>query len=206
MYLANSINFNYFANTSWFEHRYEKASFVVPRLSRKQGILKLIRPSVCPSVCLSVTKTLTWLISSDVLMIEHWYLACMIVVSSPFNWYHAVTLTFELLQGQSCCRAGDHNSPNLLVISAVHVLAVVILEIPIWHCNVYLLLWAIDKRIVQKCTCQPFKVSFELNLFPTFMTKAVNPYLMLINSLSRILSPYKALHASLSLITLLTST
>ena len=58
------------------------------------------------------------LISSEVLMIEHWYLACMILVTSPFNWHHAVTmtLTFDLLQGQSCCRAGDHNSPNLLVV------------------------------------------------------------------------------------------
>ena len=41
--------------------------FIVPHLSQKQGILKLIRPSVCPYV----TKTLTWLISSEVLMIEH---------------------------------------------------------------------------------------------------------------------------------------
>ena len=73
--------------------------------------------SVRLSVCPSVTKTLTWLISSEVLMIEQWYLVCMILGSSPFNWHHAVTLTltFDLLQGQSCCRAGDHNSPNLLV-------------------------------------------------------------------------------------------
>ena len=41
-------------------------------------------------------------------MIEHWYLVCMILVTSPFNWQHAVTLTltFDLLQGQSFCRAG----------------------------------------------------------------------------------------------------
>ena len=71
--------------------------------------------SVSPSVSLSVTKTLTWLISSEVLMIEHWYLAYMILVTSPFYSYHAVTLTFDLLQGQICCRAGDHNSSNLLV-------------------------------------------------------------------------------------------
>ena len=91
----------------------------VPRLSRKRGTLKLIclsvSPSVRPSVRLSVTKTLTWLISSEVLMIEHWYLACMILVTSPFYRYHAMTLTFDLLQGQICCRAGDHNSSNLLV-------------------------------------------------------------------------------------------
>ena len=41
--------------------------------------------SVCPSVRPSVTKTLTWLISSAVLMTERGYLACMILVSSPFN-------------------------------------------------------------------------------------------------------------------------
>ena len=41
----------------------------------------------------------------------------MIMVTSPFYWYHAVTLTltFDLSQGQICCRAGDHNSSNLLV-------------------------------------------------------------------------------------------
>ena len=105
----------------------------VPRLSRKRGTLNLIRPSVPPSVRpsvrpslrppvpLSVTKTLTWLISSEVLMIEHWYLACMILVTGPFNWHHVVTLTltFDLLQGQICCRAGDLNSPNLLVVFKV---------------------------------------------------------------------------------------
>ena len=82
-----------------------------PRLSRKQGTLKLIRPSirlsVRQSVRLSVSKTLTWLISSEVLMKEHWYFAYMILVTSPFYWYHAMTLTFYLLQGQICCRAGD---------------------------------------------------------------------------------------------------
>ena len=91
----------------------------VPAFRESGGILKLICPSVCQSVRLSVspsvTKTLTWLISFEVLMIEHWYLACMILVTSPFYWYHAVTLTFDLLQGQMCCRAGDHNSSNLLV-------------------------------------------------------------------------------------------
>ena len=86
----------------------------------KAGDIKSHSPvclSVRQSVCLSVTKTLTWLISSEVLMIEHWYLACTILVTSPFYWYHEVTLTltFDLLQGQICCRAGDHNSSNLLV-------------------------------------------------------------------------------------------
>ena len=27
-------------------------------------------------------------------------MACMIIVTSPFYWYHAVTLTFDLSQGQ----------------------------------------------------------------------------------------------------------
>ena len=78
-----------------------------PSLSQKPGTLKLNHPSVCYKV--------TWLIFSEVLKIEHWYLACMILVTSPFNWHHTVTLTFDLLQSQSCCRAGDHSSPNLLV-------------------------------------------------------------------------------------------
>ena len=74
------------------------------------------------SVCPSVTKTLTWLIFSEVLMIEHkWYLACMILVTSPLYWNYAVTLTFDLLQGQICCQAGHHNSLSLLVLICVTV-------------------------------------------------------------------------------------
>ena len=79
---------------------------VVPALWQKRGILKLIRPSV--------TKTFTWLISSEVLMMVHWYLACMILVSSSSHWHHAVTLTFVLFK---VTFAGDHNSPNLLVLA-----------------------------------------------------------------------------------------
>ena len=33
----------------------------------------------------------------------------------PFQLAHAVTFTFDLFQGQISCRAGDHNSPNLVV-------------------------------------------------------------------------------------------
>ena len=46
----------------------------------------------------------------------------MIPVTSPFNRHHAVTLTLtsDLLQGQSCCRVGDHNSPTLLVTLHMH--------------------------------------------------------------------------------------
>ena len=82
---------------------YKYSLFFVPRFREK---ISFVRPSVplsvLPSLRLSVTKTLTWLISSEVLKIEHWYLACMILVTSPFKWYHAVTLTltFDLLQGQ----------------------------------------------------------------------------------------------------------
>ena len=54
-----------------------------PRFSRKLVTLKLIRLSVRLSVFPSVTNTLTWLISSEVLMIDHWYLACFILVTSP---------------------------------------------------------------------------------------------------------------------------
>ena len=41
----------------------------------------------------------------------------MIIVTSPFYWYHAVTLTmtFDQFQGQICCRVGDHKYSNLLV-------------------------------------------------------------------------------------------
>ena len=58
---------------------------------------------------LSVTKTLTPFVSSEVLLIQHWYLACMILVTSPFYWYHVVALTFDILQGKICCRMGDLN-------------------------------------------------------------------------------------------------
>ena len=57
------------------------------------------------AVCVSITKSLTWLISSEVFIIDHWYLAYMILVTnaSPLNWHNAVTLTFDLFQGQICC-------------------------------------------------------------------------------------------------------
>ena len=50
----------------------------------------------------------------------HSYLACMILVRRPFKWHHAMTLTFDLLLGQLCCRAEDHNSLNLLVLLRHH--------------------------------------------------------------------------------------
>ena len=87
-----------------------------PPLSRKRGDIKS-HLSVCPSVCPSVTKTLTLAITFALLQIELWYLVCVFLVTRPFRWYHIVTLTvtFDILQGQICCRAGNHNSLNLLV-------------------------------------------------------------------------------------------
>ena len=92
-----------------------QSTLFVPHLAlAKAGNIE-IYSSICQSLYLSVTKTLTWLISSEVLMIERWYLACMIIETSPFNWHHSVTLTFDLFQGKICCLAGDHNSLNSLV-------------------------------------------------------------------------------------------
>ena len=84
--------------------------FYCPRLSRKRGTLKL----VCPSVRLSVRhKNFTlahifWSINARALI---------------FGMYDPCDKPFQfppchdpgLHQGQSCCRAGDHNYPNLLV-------------------------------------------------------------------------------------------
>ena len=105
---------------------------IVPRLSRKRGTLKLIRLSVRLSLCMSVTKTLTWLISFDLLKIEHCYLACMILVTRFFNWHHA--MTFDLLQGLSCCREGDHNSLNSLVNNECKVWSCTFLMYMLEHC------------------------------------------------------------------------
>ena len=91
---------------------------IVPHFRESVGTLNLIRPSVC----LSVTKTLTLAITFALLQIELSYLACVFLVTRPFRWYHVVTLTvtFNLLQGQICCRAGDHNSLNLLVLNGMY--------------------------------------------------------------------------------------
>ena len=106
----------------WHMHSLECCHYVfVPRFRESTGTLNLIRPPVCPSVHLSVrlsvTKTLTLAITFALLQVELWYLACVFFVTRPFRWYHVMTftVTFDLLQGQICCRAGDHNSLNLLV-------------------------------------------------------------------------------------------
>ena len=91
---------------------------IVSRFRESAGDIKS-HSSVCLSVRLSVTKTLTLAITFALLQVELWYLACVFIVTLPFWWYHVLTLTmtFDLLQGQICCRAGDHNSLNLLVCS-----------------------------------------------------------------------------------------
>ena len=95
--------------------------FIVLCFRESAGTLNLIHPSVCLSVHVSVTKTLTLAITFALWQVELWYLACVFVVTRTFRWYHVVTLivTFDLLQGQICCRAGDHNSLNLLVMSPI---------------------------------------------------------------------------------------
>ena len=43
------------------------------------------------------------------------YLACMISVTRPFKWHHAMTLNCDLLQGQIFSHVGDHITLNWLV-------------------------------------------------------------------------------------------
>ena len=97
-------------NVSWI--------YYCHRFRESVGTLNLIHPSVCPSV----TKILTLAITFALLHIELWYLTCVFLVTRPFRWYRVVTLTvtFDLLQGQICCRAGDHNSLNVLVYFPLH--------------------------------------------------------------------------------------
>ena len=87
--------------------------FCPPPFAKARDIYKT-HSSVCLSLCYKNFNLLHIFWS---IMVEHWYLACMILVTSPFNWHHALALTFDLLQvqGQTCCRAGDHSSPNWLV-------------------------------------------------------------------------------------------
>ena len=68
-----------------------------------------------------IQQALTLAIIFALLQIELLYLACVSFVTRLCRWYHVVTLTvtFHLLQGQICCRAGDHNSMNLLVITTL---------------------------------------------------------------------------------------
>ena len=92
---------------------FQQSSFCPPPYA-KAGDIKT-HSSVHLSVFPSVTKNFNlarifWSIKDRALI-----LACMILVTSPFNLHHSVTLTFDLLQGQSCCRAEDQNSRNLLV-------------------------------------------------------------------------------------------
>ena len=56
-----------------------------PRLARR---VPYSNHSVCPSVCLSVKKTLTLAITSLLLEISLSYLACVILMTRPFQRYH----------------------------------------------------------------------------------------------------------------------
>ena len=118
---------------------------IVPCFRESAGTLNLIRPSVRLSVCLSVrpsvTKTLTLAITFALLQVELSYLACVFFVTRPFRWYHVMilTVTFDLLQGQICCRAGDHNSLNLLVLEKwqpllciFHTVVMVVCVVPLY--------------------------------------------------------------------------
>ena len=51
------------------------------------GSMKLLYSTVYLSILLtlSVTKTFVWATSSQVLMVKHLYLACMILVARPFS-------------------------------------------------------------------------------------------------------------------------
>ena len=77
---------------------------IVPCLSRKRGTLKLIRPSV--------TKTLTLLISSEVLMIEH---SALIFGMHNHCDYPFLLVSYRDLDLKVKFVAGDHNSSNLLI-------------------------------------------------------------------------------------------
>ena len=89
----NCVSSNCWSPTNETAWRWETyiISFL-PRPSVRSSVYSPVHPPVHSSVCPS-QKTLTWLISSEVLMIEHWYLACMILVTNPFNLHHAVTLS-----------------------------------------------------------------------------------------------------------------
>ena len=73
--------------------------YFCPKPFAKAGNIKAHCPSLRRPVSLSVTKTLTWLMSTEVFIIDHWYLTWIILVISPLYWYHVVTWTFDLLQG-----------------------------------------------------------------------------------------------------------
>ena len=88
-----------------------------PPLSRKRGDIES-HSSVPLSVCLSVCHKNFNLGHNFCTITDRALILGMCVpCDKTFRWYHVVTLTvtFDLLQGQICCRAGDHNSLNLLV-------------------------------------------------------------------------------------------
>ena len=105
-----------------------------PLLSRKRWDIKShssvclsVSPSVCLSVCLSVCHK-NFNLGHNFCNITGRALifGMCVLCDNPFRWYHIVTLTvtFDLLQGQICCRAGDHNSLNLLVLVYIVLLSI----------------------------------------------------------------------------------
>ena len=120
--MCNSVTLKIMPFFYHFFHKYLKTRIYrhviqhfCPPLSQKHGDIKS-HSSVCHSVRPSVTKTLTLGICTSTY--RALILACVFLVTRPFRRYHVVTLTvtFKLFQGQICCRAGDHNSLNLLVL------------------------------------------------------------------------------------------
>ena len=74
-------------------------TFVVPHALAEAGDITLIR--------LSVTKTLTCLISFEVIMIKHWFFKCMILnCDKPFQLAPCCDLCFDLLPSKFVAARG----------------------------------------------------------------------------------------------------
>ena len=70
------------------------------------GAFKLIRPSVCLSITKNFTLADIFWSFNDTALIFGMHDLC------DKQFQLAMTLTFDLLKSQICCRAGNHNSPN----------------------------------------------------------------------------------------------
>ena len=83
IHVPNSSTYRIHMKTStcFIRDRLRPGSCLAPIV--KAGVIKT-HSSVFLSVRLSVKKTLTWLIISAVLMIDHWYLAHIFFMTSPF--------------------------------------------------------------------------------------------------------------------------
>ena len=106
------------SNYYWFQFRFIfKIFYFCPTPFAKAGHIKT-HSSVCPSLCLSVryknfNLAHIFLSINDRALIFGMHDPC----DKPFQLAPCsdLDLDTELRQGQSCCKAGDHNSPNLLV-------------------------------------------------------------------------------------------